>query len=273
MDHEGAIALLEAAAVEPDGFERLAAGDTAESAALAGHLAGCHSCAAAFEELGRTAARLRTTIRSMPPPDLRARTLALVATAGRPRGRVAAPEASAPDRNLAPVAAMPARSSRSIRRWMTVAAAAVVIAGIGLAGWWAASSALDAERQVTEELSHVTATALRVGSQPDARLVPLASTTGTGSPKGELTFSGAAEELVVVAEGLAEPSDDARYRCWIERDGERKTIGPMHHGGGLAYWAGWSDLVRDVPPDSRFGVSLDSADGDVGAEPVLVGEL
>jgi hypothetical protein len=273
MDHEGAIALLEAAAVEPDGFERLAAGDTPESAALAGHLAGCPSCTAAFEDLGRTAARLRTTIRAMPPADLRARTLALVAAAGRPRGRAAA-EATAPGRGLTPVAVMPApRSTRAVRRWMTVAAAAVIVAGIGVAGWWAASSALDAEREITEQLSNVTATALRVGSQPDARLIPLSSTTGTGSPKGELTFSPNAEELVVVAEGLDEPSSGDQYRCWMEIDGDRQVIGPMHHGGGLAYWAGWSDLVRDVPPESRFGVSLVSADGDAAPAPVLVGEL
>src|SRR5262245_64619409 len=41
MEHTEARELLELAAVEPDGFERLAAGDTAEAAALAGHLAGC----------------------------------------------------------------------------------------------------------------------------------------------------------------------------------------------------------------------------------------
>src|SRR5688500_4042145 len=85
MEHAEARELLEVAAVEPDGFERLAAGDTPEAAALAGHLAGCAECASEMERLRRASAVIRDSVRTMAPPDLRERTLAYVEALGRPR--------------------------------------------------------------------------------------------------------------------------------------------------------------------------------------------
>ena len=52
MDHAEARELLEIAAVEPGGLARLMAGDTAEAAALAGHLAGCDECTQEMARLG-----------------------------------------------------------------------------------------------------------------------------------------------------------------------------------------------------------------------------
>ena len=45
MDHNDVRELLEDAAVEPGGLERLMAGDTPNAALVAGHLAGCADCA------------------------------------------------------------------------------------------------------------------------------------------------------------------------------------------------------------------------------------
>ena len=45
MEHAEALERIEIAAAEPDGLERLMAGDTPDAAAVAGHLAGCPSCA------------------------------------------------------------------------------------------------------------------------------------------------------------------------------------------------------------------------------------
>src|SRR5688500_15009206 len=86
MEHAEARELLEIAAVEPGGFDRLAAGDTAEAAALAGHVAGCLECAAELERLRRASAVIREAVRTAPSADLRDRTLAYVAAVGRPRG-------------------------------------------------------------------------------------------------------------------------------------------------------------------------------------------
>jgi len=90
MEHAEARELLELAAVEPDGFDRLAAGDTADAAALAGHLAGCLECSLELERLRRSAAVIRDAVRTAPPPDLRERTLAFVAAVGVDRSAASA---------------------------------------------------------------------------------------------------------------------------------------------------------------------------------------
>ena len=77
MDHAEALELIELAAVEPDGLERLMAGDTPESGAVAGHLAGCPACTAELARIRRTAAIARDVILTAPDPQLRARGSAL----------------------------------------------------------------------------------------------------------------------------------------------------------------------------------------------------
>jgi anti-sigma factor RsiW len=288
MEHGEAHALLELAAIEPDGFARLAAGDTAEAAALAGHLAGCPGCAAEFEHLGRLAAELRSSVRELPSPDLRERTLELVASVGRarpvdkPQGLTYA-GSGASGVSLAdaapPIAAVPLASPargrrRSSRSWMLASAASMVIAVAGVAGWWSASSRLAGEEAAVASLADVTATAARVASQADAQAVELgAEPTGPGPAKGEVVLSPGSREVVVVAEGLAEPAGGMEYRCWVEIAGVRTTIGRMYLYAGLATWAGWSAALDGLRPGARFGVSLVGTDTDAPGEPVLTGEL
>jgi hypothetical protein len=284
MDHDEARALLELAAAEPDGFERLAAGDTSEAAALAGHLAGCPSCAADVESLGRVTATLRSVIRELPRPELRTRTLAYVAATGRPRGSLvptgttlAPPSAALSEPTTEPAlpvtapAAAAARPRRGI--WPAIAAAAVLVAAIGLAGWWTTREALHEQQQISSGLAAVTEAAFRVQSQPDAELVTLAGTSGSGQERGEVSFSVASSELVVVAEGLSEPPDGMEYRCWVEREGSRARIGKMYMGGGLSYWAGRSEWVAELVPGAWFGVSLEAEAGAAAGDPILLGEL
>ena len=86
MEHAEALERIEMAAVEPDGLERLMAGDTPDAAAVAGHLAGCPSCA---DELvadpSHVVGRARGHLRAEPDPALRDRTLAFVQAVGRER--------------------------------------------------------------------------------------------------------------------------------------------------------------------------------------------
>ena len=86
MDHAEARELLDLAAVEPGGLDRLVAGDTLAATALAGHLAGCEECTEEFTRLRRASPILREVIASQPPAELKERTLAFVAAVGRPRG-------------------------------------------------------------------------------------------------------------------------------------------------------------------------------------------
>ena len=85
MDHAEALELIELAAVEPDGLDRMMAGDTPESSAVAGHLAGCPACATELVRIRRTAMLARQVIAAQPDPALRERTLALVREVGRDR--------------------------------------------------------------------------------------------------------------------------------------------------------------------------------------------
>ena len=71
MDHEAVREQIELAAVEPDGLDRLMAGDTPTAQAVAGHLAGCPACTDELGRLQRSAALLRDDVRAMPPADLR----------------------------------------------------------------------------------------------------------------------------------------------------------------------------------------------------------
>ncbi len=85
MEHAEALEQIETAAVEPDGLERLMAGDTPDAAAVAGHLAGCSACADELVRIRRTATVAREVIAAEPDPALRERTLAFVRAVGRDR--------------------------------------------------------------------------------------------------------------------------------------------------------------------------------------------
>ena len=109
MEHAEALERIEIAAAEPEGLDRLMAGDTADAAAIAGHLAGCPACTAELARVRRTAAIAREVIRTAPDPSLRARTLAYVQAAGVPRGGAAI--AATP--GLAPAVGARARPGRA----------------------------------------------------------------------------------------------------------------------------------------------------------------
>jgi hypothetical protein len=276
MEHAEARELLEIAALEPDGFARLVAGDTPDAAVLAGHLAGCPACTAEMERLRRSAAVIRDSDRLLPPPELRERTLAFVAAVGRPRGQAAeAPVAEAP----APVDVGPApgrllSTASRPRRWFALLAAAIVIAVVGTAVFVGASR----DRQIADQaeeigsLREVAAWTIRVDRQADAHHVALAAAAGVG-PTGTLIFSPSSTDVVVVATGLAQPAAGMEYRCWVENGGTRYRVGRMFLGAGLAYWVGSAAPLSGLGPGSTFGISLVPVTGSaVGGDPVLVGQ-
>ena len=155
MNHADVRDRMELAALEPDGLDRLMAGDTPGSIAVAGHLAGCPSCLDELGRLRRTATLLRqaldpgatpvpgaTVVAGAPqagrvggavaeepalPADLRERTLAFVRELGVPRPVITLAEAAAmvdaprlatttpPDTAAAPIALAPSLAGRSER--------------------------------------------------------------------------------------------------------------------------------------------------------------
>jgi hypothetical protein len=278
MDHDEVREQLELAATEPAGIDRLMAGDTPLAAAIAAHLAGCSSCTDELDRLRRAAIIIGDAVRTTPPPELRERTLAFVREVGRIRDSTpeAAPAPVTAAATAVPVAVSAATAPAGFGRglaWVGAIAAAVLIA--------VAATTFVLDRQFGERLAaseaasaglaNVTATTVALGSEADAEQVRLA---GTDDRWGRIVYSADKGELVVIAKGLTEPADDREYRCWVEIDGQRTPVGKMFFGGDLAFWAGPVDNVSDLPPGSRFGVSLvNTAGSDVGEPPVLTGDV
>ena len=306
MDHADAVELIELAALEPDGLERLMAGDTPESAAVAGHLAGCPACVAELARIRRTSSVARAVIAGMPDPALRERTLAFVREVGRDRSveAVAALADAGPDAGPdpgpdpaatvapltvvrgpapAPVAipipapvAIPVAAGRPSRpRWIAVggiAAALLGAAGLGFGAARLATPTDDAANREIAVLQLTTEATLRLDAQPDTQRVALAATTAGAGSEGTLLFSPSTGELVMVASGLAALQPGQEYGCWVEADGQRRRIGRMYPGGDLQSWAGPVDGLANLPPGTVFGVSLVAAGGGTGV-PVLTGGL
>jgi hypothetical protein len=287
MDHLEAREQLELAAVEPGGLERLMAGDTPTATALAGHLAGCDDCTEEFARLRRSADVLRDVVSTMPPADLKERTLAFVAAVGRPRGATApgsAPEGwAAPVAPVAPVKVVevptPISQAPSRRRagrfaWLAAAAALVVVTA-GSTGFVVATAKDAQARQASlelEGLAEVASWTVRLDAQPDVRHVLLTSNPVTnGMPQlGTLVFSPHTQELVVVTNGMTRPPAGQEYRCWVEVGGARQRLGKMYLSGNLAYWVGDAAVLATVPAGSIFGVSLADVDGSAGPSPAIL---
>src|SRR6187401_2939119 len=115
------------------------AGDTPDAAAVAGHLAGCDSCAAELLAIRRTAVLAREVIGSEPDPALRERTLSFVRAVGRDRsagaGAAVIGASTEPVADRAPVSRPdPPIAFPRWARVLAVAAAIVVAIGAGAAG-------------------------------------------------------------------------------------------------------------------------------------------
>lgn len=311
MEHANALERIEIAATEPDGLERLMAGDTPEAAEVAGHLAGCPACVDELTRIRRTTTIVRDVILAQPDPALRERTLAFVRAVGRDRSgaerahagaTVAATRdpatdgaADAPaDRPQLTVVADPAGAARRdtgspslsspgvpmrAGRWRMpvpwaagIAAALIVAGALGFgAGAVLRSPASDDRRTEVAVLQGATTAAVRVAAQPDARHVELAPTSG-GSATGSLVFSPSSGELVMIATNLAPEPAGQQYGCWVEQDGQRRRLGRMYWAGKLWAWAGPATGLASLPPGTVFGVSLGASGGGEG-EPVLTGQL
>ena len=282
MEHDEIREQLELAAAEPGGIDRLMAGDTALAAAVAAHLAGCPACTEELSRLRRASHVIGEAIRTTPPADLRERTLAYVREYGRiptPAGALAGATGTA---GTAPPAARPATTTPSragMRRlgWAAALAAALVVGVAGTALVLDARYAgqLAAQESRAAGLARITGAFVALSDEPDLARVELAASSGEApAASGTLAYSPAKAELVVIAEGLTEPSPDLEYRCWVEVDGIRSDVGKMFFGGGLAFWAGRVDAVADLPEGATFGVTLvEAAGGSLAGPPVLAGTV
>lgn len=292
MDCEEALERIELAAVEPDGLERLMAGDTPDAAAVAGHLVACPACVASLAQVRRSSALIRDALSSVVDEGLRARTLDYVRALGRERrasaGSAAVPAGAAPVTDapgtipgiasrahpadaLRPASSVPGGRRRGAVAWVAgVAASAVVAAGLTAAVVLPGRDAeIASQAEELALLARVSAWTVRVESRADATRVAL---VGEGDDAGTLTYSPSSGELVVVATGLESPPPDREYGCWVESKGTQTWIGRMRFGGEVAGWAGPVEGLGDIGPDAVFRVSLEGAGGGASTEPRLWGK-
>jgi hypothetical protein len=269
MDHAEALALIEDAALEPGGLDRLMSGDTPESAALAGHLAGCPECTAELAATRRTAEALLLVASETPAADLRARTLALVAEVGRPRGDVADDSGDTMSSSASGPTARRAWTAPR-RRFALVALGAAAVFGLLAAGSFVAADMqgqLDQARQEAAHLHDLYAEIETLLQQPTARLVALQNEAG--APAGALVLDPTSNQIAVLSDDLAPPPSGMEYRCWVEVDGHRQAVGRMWFESGLAYWAGKNEGIAAWPAGASFGVSLETI-GEPASEPALL---
>ncbi len=280
MDHADVRELLELAAVEPGGIERLLDDGSREGAALREHLSGCDACRAELEPLKRSVAYIRDAVQLAPSTDLRDRTLEFVERYGRARPA----DQSDQQTEIAKLARAGDRRMFQRMRWQSPVKAATFVAGVaasaliaGLVTWGAVSARLTAadaaiaeQRSTIAGLGIIADWTLRLSGDPAASHIKLEAADG-GTQGGTVLLAGDRNELVIVASGLPVPAAGQEYRCWVETSGERVAIGRMYRAGELAYWVG--ELDQAVTDDQlTLGVTLvDAASGGLIGDVVLIG--
>jgi hypothetical protein len=279
MEHADALEILAAGAVEPGGLERLMAGDTPEAAALAGHLAGCDACAQELADLQRDINVIRGAVRTVPPAELRARTLAFVAAVGRDRSTAVPPSPPAALPPAQPVGRwQPARVSAGLAAVagvvvLSVAISAFLVGGRQDAALQERDAVLAEQREVVSALVSLTTSTLQVEGEADARRVKLSGSAGSGGT-GSVVFSPSSGRIVVVVEGIGPPGQGSGLQCWFDQDGRRSQIGRLLFAGTLAYWVGDSPALAAVRPGTTFGISVvDAAGGGLDNAPIMEGRL
>ena len=175
--------------------------DDLERARFETHLADCADCREEVRTLTEAAGLLGTSASTPPPPGLRDRVLADIATV----------------RPLPPAAPVPQRAVRR-RRWpqLVAAAAAVIALGTSVFVW---------QPWEDESSQQVAALADRVISAPDATKKTI---TVAGAAEVTLVRSTSLGRAVVVTENMPPPPPDKVYELWLQNaEGEMEPAGLM----------------------------------------------
>ncbi|CAN5797595.1 hypothetical protein BH24CHL6_BH24CHL6_06770 [soil metagenome] len=256
MDHAEVQAWLEEAFFRPGVLRQLDEGPgdgDPQPASVRDHLRDCAACRQELRSLRTTSVALDVGLG--PSRTFEERMLANVRQLGRQGG------AGRPTFATAPALPLPARSS--VLRAAAVLLLAFVAFGAGaLLGFGLPT----AEPPAGPRLQQAAVVFSDLMNEPDARHVELLDTSD--APAGMVVHSVARQELAVMSSALERPAD-GRYDCYLEREGERTLIGPMHFDGETAFWAG----PVGGPPDAgragdRFVVMLEGRD-----EAVLWGQF
>ena len=277
MDHDAVREVLDLAAAEPGGLDRLMAGDTATAAAVAAHLVGCEACTAELERLRQVSGLVREVIVTTPAarpagsddgPRAGARRPRAgppaIATEG-PRGRRRGAASRCPRRH-AVVRRCSAGWPRSPRPSSSRSSRPRSSSG---ARWTSASPSQDGRRPRPRRGHERHA--------PGDRASPMPPASPWKAPLARRPAARSSTRPARPSSSSSRRGSWSRPRAWSTGAGSmigsgRERIGRMFFGGGLAYWVGPSAAVAGST-DATFGVSLVDASGAIsGPDPVLVGE-
>ncbi|GAB3197720.1 anti-sigma factor [Nocardioides hungaricus] len=165
--------------------------DDLERAAFERHLAECAECRAEVAGLREAAALIAETTTADPPPELRDRVLAGIATV----------------RPLPPVVPA-ARPRRRTPRLLVAAAAAAVLLGAGTVVW---------QQPWAEETVQAPSVAQQVLTADDARSTTLAF---PGGASAKVTRSDSVGRAVIETRDMPPPPDGRVYQLWLDQPGE-----------------------------------------------------
>ncbi|RYC11516.1 anti-sigma factor [Nocardioides zhouii] len=180
--------------------------DDIERARFEQHLAGCEDCRAEVAELRETASLLTDSVSATPPASLRASVLA-----GISQVRPLPPEVTV----AAPTNISSTRAHRRRPVWTTflVAAALIVVAGVGVSAWSPWST----------EVPRLTA-AEQVLQAPDAEEV-FVDLGDAG--QATVVRSKSEDRAVIRTEGMASAPDGKAFELWFITDDEFTSAGLM----------------------------------------------
>ena len=178
-----------------------------EAEEFARHLAGCESCRIEVREFEEAAARMGAAEALLPPPELKDRLLVAIDRTPQLPPRAVEGAGDLP----APVVAHRTVGPRRWLTWVAVAAAAVVLVGIGVVG---------VRTLVGDQTSELSTAASQVFSAPDVRTATVRTANGG---KLRVGVSSKLDEMAVDTRDLPELDGSHVYQIWAIHDGTMRS--------------------------------------------------
>jgi anti-sigma factor RsiW len=220
------------------GAYALDAVDDLERAAFDRHLRDCGACRAEVAELQEAAARMADGTWSVPPPALRDRVIAEIATT----------------RQVAPLAPGRPRRAGSLRIRLTAAAAAVVAAAVaGSAVFVVQEDRVRHERALAEAARSGDSRIRAILQSPDLVVRQESLTTGGSVTVASSRLQNAGVILLAATEA---PADDRVFELWTLRGATPLRAGTLDPGQTAIV-----QVVEGLPGSSDVGVTVERAGG------------
>jgi anti-sigma-K factor RskA len=232
--------------------------DDDERSAFEAHLSGCADCTAEVEGFIATAALLGSASAQTPPPSLRDRIMAEVATTRQDdvvRPAVAEPSATtvparpAPQDESTVVSLDAARRRRT--RVMTVLGAAAAVLLVAVVG------------VVMSNRGGVSTD--DVLAADDVEIVTLEGEQASV----QIAWSRELDRVVVAGDDLAAPGPDLVYELWAIIDGTPRPAGLISHGGGSLSELLEVDALNDADV-AAWGITIEPEGGSEAPTPPIL---